>query len=265
MASCHVDGVVAFSRVKKRPRESWRARPRTLAEARHAHHARRLADTDRPRPSTQHRPNPRGSRPPRMLARASRRVPKQGLRWFSYEAPAGRRGAPRRVSACAAAAGGALGRAPLADDGISAFARDFMRHARRGIGAAEEDRTGASTRAPRIVELPTHGSLDPWSLDPQRAAHEHGAHAAGTHTFAAANASSGPDGVSPPGPASSSSFPHPLRRETTRPSPGSPGEAPVPLPGEGRGGEEVDRPLHDQVHVPRGGGRGFRARARHLR
>ena len=159
-----------------------------------------------------------------MLARASRRVPKQGLRWFSYEAPAGRRGAPRRVSAGAAAAGGALGRAPLADDGISAFARDFMRHARRGIGAAEEDRTGASTRAPRIVELPTHGSLDPWSLDPQCAAHEHGAHAAGTHTFAAANASSGPDGVSPPGPASSSSFPPPTSPRDDPTEPGEPGE-----------------------------------------
>ena len=157
-----------------------------------------------------------------MLARASRRVPKQGLRWFSYEAPAGRRGAPRRVSACAATDGGALGRAPLADDGISAFARDFMRHARRGIGAAEEDRPGASTRAPRIVELPTHGSLDPWSLDPQRAAHEQGVHAVGTHTFAAANASSGPDGVSPPGPASSSSFPPPTspRDDPTEPAGG---------------------------------------------
>ena len=161
-----------------------------------------------------------------MLARASRRVPKQGLRWFSYEAPAGRRGAPRRVSACAAAAGGALGRAPLADDGISAFARDFMRHARRGIGAAEEDHPGASTRAPRIVELPTHGSLDPWSLDPQRAAHEQGAHAAGTHTFAAANASPGPDGVClRPDPRPPRLSPHPLRRETTRPSPGSPGRS----------------------------------------
>jgi len=157
-----------------------------------------------------------------MLARASRRVPKQGLRWFSYEAPAGRRGAPRRVSARAATDGGALGRAPLADDGISAFARDFMRHARRGIGAAEEDRPGASTRAPRIVELPTHGSLDPWSLDPQRAAHEQGVHAVGTHTFAAANASSGPDGVSPPGPASSSSFPPPTspRDDPTEPAGG---------------------------------------------
>jgi len=157
-----------------------------------------------------------------MLARASRRVPKQGLRWFAYEAPAGRRGAPRRVSACAATDGGALGRAPLADDGISAFARDFMRHARRGIGAAEEDRPGASTRAPRIVELPTHGSLDPWSLDPQRAAHEQGVHAVGTHTFAAANASSGPDGVSPPGPASSSSFPPPTspRDDPTEPAGG---------------------------------------------
>lgn len=157
-----------------------------------------------------------------MLARASRRVPKQGLRWFSYEAPAGRRGAPRRVSACATTDGGALGRAPLADDGISAFARDFMRHARRGIGAAEEDRPGASTRAPRIVELPTHVSLDPWSLDPQRAAHEQGVHAVGTHTFAAANASSGPDGVSPPGPASSSSFPPPTspRDDPTEPAGG---------------------------------------------
>ena len=159
-----------------------------------------------------------------MLARASRRVPKQGLRWFSYEAPAGRRGAPRRVSACATTDGGALGRAPLADDGISAFARDFMRHARRGIGAAEEDRPGASTRAPRIVELPTHGSLDPWSLDPQRAAHEQGAHAAGTHTFAAANASSGPDGMSPPGPASSSSFPPPTSPRDDPTEPGEPGE-----------------------------------------
>ena len=157
-----------------------------------------------------------------MLARASRRVPKQGLRWFSYEAPAGRRGAPRRVSACATTDGGALGRAPLADDGISAFARDFMRHARRGIGAAEEDRPGAPKRAPRIVELPTHGSLDPWSLDPQRAAHEQGVHAVGTHTFAAANASSGPDGVSPPGPASSSSFPPPTspRDDPTEPAGG---------------------------------------------
>ena len=158
-----------------------------------------------------------------MLARASRRVSKQGLRWFTSGAPTRRPHAtPRRVPASAAAAAGALGRAPLADDGISAFARDFMRHARRGIGAAEEDRPGASTRAPRIVELPTHGSLDPWSLDPQRAAHEQGVHAVGTHTFAAANASSGPDGVSPPGPASSSSFPPPTspRDDPTEPAGG---------------------------------------------
>ena len=160
-----------------------------------------------------------------MLARASRRVSKQGLCWFTSGAPTRRLHAtPRRVSACAAAGGIAPGRAPIADDGISSFSRDFMRHARRGIGAAEEDRPGASTRAPRIVELPTHGSLDPWSLDPQRAAHEHGAHAAGTHTFAAANASPGPDGVSPPGPASSSSFPPPTSPRDDPTEPGEPGE-----------------------------------------
>ena len=142
-----------------------------------------------------------------MLARASRRVSKQGLCWFTSGAPTRRPHAtPRRVPASAAAAAGALGRAPLADDGISAFARDFMRHARHGIGAAEEDRPGAPKRAPRIVELPTHGSLDPWSLDPRRAAHEQSAHAADTHTFAAAHASPGSDGQPTRGnPTSSSS------------------------------------------------------------
>jgi CBS domain-containing protein len=47
-------------------------------------------------------------------------------------------------------------------------------------------------------------------------------HAVGTHTFAAANASSGPDGVSPPGPASSSSFPPPTspRDDPTEPAGG---------------------------------------------
>jgi len=154
-----------------------------------------------------------------MLARASRRVSKQGLCWFTSGAPTRRLHAtPRRVSACAAAGGIAPGRAPIADDGISAFARDFMRHARRGIGAAEEDRPGATKRAPRIVELPTHGWLDPWSLDPQRAAHDQGAHAAGTHTFAAARASPGADAKPPPGPASSSSA-HPASQRDDPPEP----------------------------------------------
>jgi hypothetical protein len=155
-----------------------------------------------------------------MLARASRRVSKQGLCWFTSGAPTRRLHAtPRRVSACAAAGGIAPGRAPIADDGISSFARDFMRHARRGIGAAEEDRPGATKRAPRIVELPTHGWLDPWSLDPQRAAHDQGAHAAGTHTVRGRARLSRRRRQASARPRVLFFRPPPRRNATTRPSP----------------------------------------------
>ena len=160
-----------------------------------------------------------------MLARASHRVSKQGLYWFTSGAPTWRLNAnPRRVPTSAAAAGGTLGGASLANDGISAFMRNFLLHARREIGTVEEDHLGVSKRAPRIVELPTHGSLDSWSLEPKRAAHQQGTHAANTHTFVAAHASPGPDGQPPPGPASSSSSslnpPASPRDEQTEPAGG---------------------------------------------
>lgn len=87
---------------------------------------------------------------------------------------------------------------------MSPLAREFMRHARRGIGAADEGRPGVSKRAPRIVELPTPGSVDP-----QRAASTWWMHQrdtrdlAGAHTVAAAGMN--PDSEVKPVPSTSSS------------------------------------------------------------
>tara|TARA_B110000977_G_scaffold78825_3_gene106029 strand:+ start:2244 stop:3569 length:1326 start_codon:yes stop_codon:yes gene_type:complete len=145
-----------------------------------------------------------------MLA-ASRRVSKQGFCWFTQGATRPLHASPRRISASASASGFDLGRVPIADEGIPSYVeRDLARNVRRGIAAGEEARPCAPALAPKMVELPRHGSLDPdhptAALDVHVAnhdptAHGFGIHAAGAHTMTAVRESLVPVAATSPSPA----------------------------------------------------------------